>query len=187
MLPAPALPHQMQRRCLFGRGPLVTLPKRPADWKRVQPTSLRHAIELCKNHALTVHNRSVERIAELMGLPDHWALYKWLQNGRMPACLIRPYEQACGAHYITRWVAASAGLLTVDMPTGRTATASDMVALNTGFAQALQLLTNLYQGGQNGGPKADAAATLEALRSHLEQVAYHHHNVAQHATPQLEF
>lgn len=161
----------------------MTLPKRRADWKRIQPTSLRHATELCKNHALAVHNRSVERIAELMGLADHWALYKWLQNGRMPACLIRPYEQACGAHYITRWIAASAGLLAVDMPTGRTATAGDMVALNTGFAHALQLLTDLYQ----NGPKAAPAATLEALRGHLEQVAYHHHNVAQHATPQLEF
>ena len=30
-------------------------------------------------------------------------------------------------------------------------------------------------------------ATLAALRLHLEQVAYHHHNVAQYATPELEF
>ena len=31
------------------------------------------------------------------------------------------------------------------------------------------------------------APTLAALRLHLEQVAYHHHNVAQYATPELEF
>ena len=29
--------------------------------------------------------------------------------------------------------------------------------------------------------------TLAALRLHLEQVAYHHHNVAAYATPELEF
>ena len=34
---------------------------------------------------------------------------------------------------------------------------------------------------------ADPEATLAALRLHLEQVAYHHHNVAQYATPELEF
>ena len=34
---------------------------------------------------------------------------------------------------------------------------------------------------------ATQAATLAALRLHLEQVAYHHHNVAQYATPELEF
>ena len=27
----------------------------------------------------------------------------------------------------------------------------------------------------------------DALRLHLEQVAYHHHNVATFATPELEF
>ena len=30
-------------------------------------------------------------------------------------------------------------------------------------------------------------STLVDLRLHLEQVAYHHHNVAAYATPELEF
>lgn len=60
---------------------------------------------------------------------------------------------------------------------------ADMVELNTGFAQALQLLTDFYQ---HSG-KADPAATLQALRDHLEQVAYHQHNVAAFTTPELEF
>ena len=33
-------------------------------------------------------------------------------------------------------------------------------------------------------PMADQQ--LVALRQHLEQVAYHHHNVAQHINPQLD-
>lgn len=46
------------------------------NWKHIQPTSLRQALELCKDHAKERHNLSVERIAERMGLADHWALYK---------------------------------------------------------------------------------------------------------------
>lgn len=162
---------------------MTHLPKSASHWKRLQPTSLRHAMELCKAHALAVHQRSVERLAEQMGLPDHWALYKWLQNGRMPACLIRPYEAACGIDYITRWVAASANKMVVDMPSGRATSEADMVELNSGFAQALQLLTDFYQGGAS----TDPTPTLEALRNHLQQVAWHHANVAKFSTRQLEF
>lgn len=58
-----------------------------------------------------------------------------------------------------------------------------MVELNTGFAQALQLLTDFYK----ADGKADPVVTLDALRQHMEQVASHHRNVAQYATPELEF
>ena len=66
------------------------------NWKRIRPHSLRYALELCKEHARERRNLSVERIAELMGLADHWALYKWFQSGRIPANLIRPFEHVCG-------------------------------------------------------------------------------------------
>ena len=69
------------------------------------------------------------------------------------------------------------------MPTGRTASQGDMVELNSCFAAALQLLTDFY----NSGAKADATETLAALSAHLQQVAYHHANVQQHANPELEF
>ena len=112
--------------------------KARVHWKRQQPNSLRHAMELCKAHALAVHHRSVERIADLMGLADHWALYKWMQNGRMPACLIRPYEHACGIDYITRYQAGSAGLLLVEVAAGRSVSQTELVELNSCFASALQ-------------------------------------------------
>ena len=118
-----------------------------------------------------------------MGLEDHWALYKWLANGRMPLVNLHAYEHACGIDLVTRYLAATAGKLLVDIPKGRQAQPTDMVELNTGFAQALQLLTDFYA----GGPKACPATTLEALRNHLEQVAYHQRNVAAYATPELEF
>ena len=52
-----------------------------------------------------------------------------------------------------------------------------------GTASALQLLTAFYAAPH----AADPEATLAALRQHMEQVAFHHNNVAQYATPELEF
>ncbi|AVO33665.1 hypothetical protein [Ottowia oryzae] len=152
-------------------------------WKRWQPASLRDALKGCKDFAQERHNLSVERIAERMGLEDHWALYKWIANGRMPAVLLPAYEHACGINLVARWMAATDGKLLVDMPRGRQAQPADMVELNTGFAQALQLLTDFYAGGE----QADANATLEALRNHLQQVAAHQLNVAGFAEPELDF
>ncbi len=158
-------------------------PKPRAHWKRLRPSSLRQALELCKDHALAVRHLSVERIAERMGLPDHWALYKWLQSGRMPACLVRAYEEVCGIDYVTQWLAASANKLLVDMPTGRRPGSEDMVGLNSGFAQALQLLTDFY-----ANPAGNATqAVIDALSQHIEQVAYHRANVAGFDQPELEF
>ena len=153
------------------------------NWKRWQPASLRDALKGCKDFAQERHNLSVERIAERMGLEDHWALYKWIANGRMPLVLAPAFEHACGINLVARWMAATDGKLLVDMPRGRQAQPADMVELNTGFAQALQLLTDFYAGGE----QADANATLEALRNHLQQVAAHQLNVAGFAEPALDF
>lgn len=149
-------------------------------WKAVQPTSLRHALELCKDHAREVHNRSVERIADLMGLPDHWALYKWLQNGRMPASCIRPFEQACGIDLVTRWIAASAGRLLVDMPTGKTCKATDIQQLQELLHAAAGGLIDFYAG------KAEQDDVLGIIQGAMTALAWHRRNVEQHDNPQLE-
>ena len=178
--------HQMQNRHLFGSPfcqPVGGLPMTRRNWKGYQPATLRDALQGCKDFALQRHNLGVERIAEHMDLEDHWALYKWIANGRMPLVNLHAYEHACGIDLITRYLAATAGKLLVDIPKGTQAQPADMVELNTGFANALQLLKDFYQQGD----KADPAATLEALRNHLEQVAYHQRNVAAYATPELEF
>lgn len=152
------------------------------NWKRVRPASLIEALRLCKEYAQDKGNLSVERIADRMGV-THDSLYKWLATGRLPAILIPAYEHACGCHFASEWLATSAGKLVIPMPTGRTATQADMVELNSCFATALQLMTDFYA----NPAKADAAETLAALSTHLQQVAWHHANVGQHATPELEF
>lgn len=152
------------------------------NWKRYQPPTLRDALLGCKLYAVERHHLSVERIAERMGLEDHWALYKWIANGRMPLVLAPAYQHACGIDLVTRWLAASGHKLLVEIPTGRQAVQADMVELNTGFAKALQLLTNFYT-----TTGADTTETLDALRLHLEQVAYHQANVAKFSSPELDF
>jgi len=151
------------------------------NWKRVRPNSLVEALRLCKEFAQERANLSVERIADRMGV-THDSLYKWLATGRLPAILIPAYELACGCHFASDWLAASAGRMVIELPTGRRAGQTDMVELNSGFAAALQLLTDFY-----ANPGSDPAETVIALSSHMEQVAWHRANVARHAEPELEF
>ncbi|MEW5750334.1 hypothetical protein [Pseudomonas lactis] len=149
-------------------------------WKNVRPTSLRHALELCKDFAIDAHNKSVQRIADEMGLPDHWALYKWLQTGRMPANLIRPYERVCNCDYVTRWIAASAGRLTIEMPTGRNCTAQDTQALQELLTTAAGKLLAFY------AKNSEAEETLASIQAAMEGLAWHRGNVNQTQHPQLE-
>ncbi|MBH8611925.1 hypothetical protein I4N56_014065 [Pseudomonas mohnii] len=149
-------------------------------WKSVQPTSLRHALELCKDFAKEAHNKGVERIADEMGLADHWALYKWLQTGRMPANLIRPYERVCQCNYVTRWIAASAGCLTIEMPTGRQCAAQDTQALQEVLTAAAGKLLAFY------AKSCSADETLAAVQVAMESLAWHRGNVSQTQHPQLE-
>lgn len=151
------------------------------NWKSVQPTSLRHALELCKEFARERRSMSVERLADALGLPDHFALYKWISTGRMPANLIRPYEAACGVTFVSKWLAVSSGKLLVDVPCGRKITDNDLAMMHSSFAMALQMLTELYSG------RSDVEATMAALTVHIEACAWHRANVAQHATPELDF
>jgi len=149
-------------------------------WKTYQPNSLRDALEGCKVFARDQHNLSVERIAEQMGLVDHWALYKWLQNGRFPTNLLIPYERVCGINLVSRWLAANGGRLLVEIPTGRQATAEDIQELQSRLHEVTGLLMRFYQGSRN------AEETLAGVQCAMEQLAWHRGNVQQHQQPQFD-
>lgn len=151
------------------------------NWKRVQPHSLRHALELCKEFARERHNLSVERIAEKMGLADHWTLYKWFQSGRIPANMILAYETHCGIDFVTRWLAASAGKLVIEIPSGRRASPTDMQALQEVLHDTVGQLLQFYAG------KTEAGDTLAAVGKAMEGLAWHRGNVEKHGQPELEF
>jgi hypothetical protein len=149
------------------------------NWKKVQPTSLRNALELCKEFAREKHNLSVERIAERMGEADHWNLYKWFQSGRMPAVLIPAYEAACGIDFVTRWLANRDGKLLITIPTGRNLGTTDLNDLQEVLHTAVGSLIAFYQ------QKKATDETLADLTHALQILAWHRGNVAQHETPQL--
>lgn len=173
----------MQNQSLFGttnNENQQDIPMTRRNWKKAQPTSLRSAFEMCKEYARDKHNLSVERIAERMGLDDHWMLYKWFQNGRMPAVLIPAYEAACGADFVSRWLANRDGKLLISVPTGRSVNAKDVNELQSALNTAVGSLIEFYES------KKSTEETLAILTHALESLAWHRGNVAQHENPQLD-
>jgi hypothetical protein len=153
-------------------------PKRKRNWKKVRPSSLQHAMELCLDHAREVHNRSVERVAELIDA-NKWTLYKWVAEGALPASRIRPFEFACGCTYVTDYLSTSAHKLVIDMPSGKQVGAQDITELQGSFAESMGLLIKFYAG------EAEVAETLGALTDTMSKLGWHRANVERHAEPEL--
>lgn len=150
-------------------------------WKRVQPTSISHAMELCIEFAKERHNRSVDTIADLMGLSNKWTLYKWVESGKIPAVMIRAFEHACGVNFVTRWIAHSGHQLLIPIPTGRAATAKDINGLNAEVTNAVGALIKFY----DGALRVDDA--LAAIANAMTEMAWHRENVLKSAQPELAF
>lgn len=122
---------------------------------------------------------SVERIADAMGLASHWTIYRWVQEGSIPARLIRPFELACGCEYVTRWLAASAHLLVVPLPSGRLPEAGDIQAVQEACTAAVSALLGYAAG------RADADHTLAVLTIALEHLAAERAEVERCHAPEL--
>lgn len=151
------------------------------NWKRVQPYSLRDAMDKCLDHAREVHNRSVDTVADLMGLPSKWTLYKWVQEASLPSRLIKNFELACGVDFVSRWLAVSGGKLVIDMPAGRKSTPQDIHALQEVTNTAIGALIRFYN------DQTDAGETLAAVQTALERLAWHKINVEKAHQPELPF
>lgn len=143
------------------------------------PASLSEAIEACVRFAQTKHHRSVDQLADLVGT-SKWTIYKWIESGQIPARLIRPFEHACGVALITKYLAASAGLLTVQMPTGRAPNPADINAVQAACTAAVAALIDF------AGNKRHAADTLFALTNAMEHLAHQRGQVERHTQPELE-
>lgn len=151
------------------------------NWKRLHPTSLSHAMELCIEFARARHNRSVDRIADLMGQNNKWSIYKWIEGGNIPAKLIRPFEHACGCTFVTQYLAHSAHKLLIDIPPGRATHEGDLIGTHKLFSSAMTLLADFYAG------KSDADETRGALTELMEDAAWHRGNVEKHLQPEFDF
>lgn len=147
-------------------------------WKPVQPASMQHAIRLCLDYALHKHNRSVARVAELIGTSE-WTIYKWMTDGSIPSKRIRPFEFACDATFITHYIATSAQKLVIDIPTGRAGSQDELLDLQNQLNDAVSLLTRFYRGD------AEAADVLQGVTLAMQQLAGHRENVRKHDAPEL--
>lgn len=150
------------------------------NWKKARPTSLLNAMELCTDHAREARNASVQRIAEYMSEKTHHTIYKYLENGSLPLVKLRAFEHACGANFVTRWLAMSAGLLVIDIPHGRSAEGSDVLALQETLNDAVGALLAFYAG------TAPAEAVLARITAGMEGLAFHRENVRKHDQPELD-
>lgn len=149
------------------------------NWKH-PPQSLQQALEACLNHARSKHRQSIERIAADMGLANHWNLYKWIESGRLPAVLIRPFELACRCNYVTRFLAHASHHLVIDIPTGKLPALNDLQTLQIASNEAMGALINFASG------KIDAAVVIDTVTEALEHFAYQRENVRHAQQPELE-
>lgn len=147
---------------------------RKRAWKSWQPNCLADAVEGCLGFALHQHHRSVDQVADLVG-ESKWTLYKWVQAGGIPARKIAGFEHACGIHYVTRYLAANAGKLLIDVPTGRCAQPSDVAALQAACTDAVSALIAFAAGRANADDThALLTAAMAALAQERAQVERHH-------------
>lgn len=152
---------------------------RRRNWKRVNPTSLRHAMELCLDHGREKRNLSVDRVADLMGMPSKFTLYKWLENGRMPAVMIRPFEHACGATFLTQYIGTSAQKLLIDIPAGQPASQDDLLNLQSTLNDAVTLLAQFYKGN------LQSEEVIGGITAAMAQLAGHRCNAEKAEAPEL--
>ncbi len=157
------------------------MPRR--SWKHPQPTSLQEAIRACVEHAKRAHNRSVETVAELMGMESHWAIYKWMESGSIPGHRIRSFEFACGCEHITRYLAIKAHKLVIDIPTGRKATPEQIHRLQLHVSDAVGHLLSFYQDQSEESAQAAIWSVTEAM----EEMAAHQGNVEKSLQPEFDF
>ena len=150
------------------------------NWKKVRPTSLLNSLELCADHGREQRNYSVERIAEAMCEKTHHTIYKYLEGGTLPLIKLRAFEDACGATFVTRWLAASAGLLVIDVPTGRAGGAADVLSLQEILNDAVGALLSFYAGRLSEGD------VLMRVTAAMEGLAFQRENVKKFVQPELE-
>lgn len=153
---------------------------RKRNWKTFRPNSLQHALEGCVNFAREQGNLSIERVADLMGLPSHWSLYKWIENGNLPARLVATFEHATGASFVTQYFAATSRKLLIDIPSGRKRKPGDVARVQETCTAAVQALLHFDNG------KLDANECIAQITIAMEHLAAERAQVEKFQQPGLD-
>jgi len=144
-----------------------------------QPRDLRDALRASKDYARQTRNLSVERIADLIDCTAD-ALYKWMGDGKMPACKIEPFEHACGCHFVSEYLAGGAGRIVVKVPLGRQPDAESLAGLQAVTADAVAKLARYWRG------EIDYDEAHAGLTICLKAAAWHRSNMEHAAQPDLD-
>jgi hypothetical protein len=91
------------------------------------------------------------------------------------------WQHLTGAVHVVRYLASREGAVVVAIPTGRTASAEDVHALQATVNDAIGALLDYLRGS------LDRDSTLGRLTTGLESLAWHRANVEKADQPELEF
>ncbi len=150
------------------------------NWRNVRPLNLKDAMDWCVRYAKAHHNRSVEGIADIMGV-NYWTLYKWIGEADLPLRLLKSFENACGIDYVSRWLCESNGKLVIDVPRGKKCGTGDIQQLQGAYHTAVGELMKFYQ------EHTSIDEALAALQAALVQTSWHKGNVEKYRQPELPF
>ncbi|WP_430391094.1 hypothetical protein [Dyella sp. 20L07] len=148
------------------------------NWKVWRPTNLQEAVSGCVQFAQERQHKSVEQIADLVA-ETVWTVYKWMSSGNIPARKIAGLEHACGASYISGYLATSSRKLVIDIPVGRTPSASDINVTQSACAEAITALIAFAEG------KKAASETIDYITAAINRLAAERANVERHDQPEL--
>lgn len=151
------------------------------NWAAIRPRNLTHAMELSMEHALAKYNRSTDSVAALAGINSVNTFYKYLATGGLPARLIKPFENACGIDYVSRWLVESSGKMVIDMPRGKKCGAADIQALQAAYHATVGEVMKFYQ------ELTEVDDVLAAIQVALEQTSWHKGNIEKYRQPELPF
>lgn len=128
------------------------------------------ALDACLDHAWQHFGRSVTDLAEIIGLPNKWLLYKWVESGKLQAAYIPALEEACGAKFVTKYLADRGGLLTFRPPVTADHETS-LLALHETLLSAIQAYASANDSESHRkkavGALAKAIETLATERKRL--------------------
>jgi hypothetical protein len=143
------------------------------------PTSIRAAFELDRKHAGRYRRMSVERMAELRDITAS-ALYKQLEDGTMHASKLAGWFHDTGGKAVIRFLAAQAGGVFIEVPTGRKADATEVHKLQAALTESVGALLDFHKGA------ISAQDCIAHLWHGMENLAWHQENVRKSDQPELE-
>jgi len=151
---------------------------KPRNWKVWRPQTLQEAVEGCVSYAQHNARKSVDQIADLVA-ENGGTIYKWMATGNIPARKIAGFEHACGASYVSGYLAASSRKLVIDLPTGRMPSSADLHGLQEACTAAVGAVIAYAQG------KKAADETIDFLTAAIHRLAVERAHVERQSQPEL--